>query len=209
VQVWVSIVRIRSTFRDLPMHQKVFVVLLSTLLLCAPAHTFALPAGEAPPLTTVSSVDVPRYMGRWFEIAKFENWFQKKCVSDTSAEYSLKQDGKVQVINRCRQENGEISEAIGEARQVGDASSPKLEVRFAPAWLSFIPAVWGDYWIIDLDADYELVAVSEPTREYLWVLARSPQVSTEAYEALLQRLRDKGFDTDKLIKAVPIPDGIR
>ena len=191
------------------MHQRVFVALLSTLLLCAPAHALALPGGDAPPLTTVPAVDVPRYMGRWFEIAKFENWFQKKCVSDTSAEYSLKQDGKVQVINRCRQENGEISEAIGEARQVGEVSSPKLEVRFAPAWLSFIPAVWGDYWIIDLDADYELVAVSEPTREYLWVLARSPQVSAAAYEALLQRLRDKGFDTDKLVKAVQIQDGTR
>lgn len=184
------------------MHQGVFVALLSTLLLCAPAHALALPGGDAPPLTTVPAVDVPRYMGRWFEIAKFENGFQKKCVSDTSAEYSLKQDGKVQVVNRCRQENGEISEAVGEARQVGEVSSPKLEVRFAPAWLSFIPAVWGDYWIIDLDADYELVAVSEPTREYLWVLARSPQVSAAAYEALLQRLRDKGFDTDKLVKSV-------
>jgi apolipoprotein D and lipocalin family protein len=84
------------------------------------------------------------------------------------------------------------------ARQVGDTSSPKLEVRFAPAWLSFIPAVWGDYWVIDLDSEYQLVAVSEPRREYLWVLSRSPTVKQEAYAALLERLRRSGFDTSRL-----------
>lgn len=181
------------------MLRNVFAALLSASLLGLPAH--AAPAGEAAPLATIAAVDLSRYMGRWYEIARFENWFQKKCVSDTSAEYSLKPDGRVEVINRCRQDNGELSEAVGEARQLGGATSPRLEVRFAPAWLSFIPAVWGDYWIIDLDPGYELVAVSEPKREYLWVLARSPQVSPEAYAALLQRLRDKGFDTGKLIKA--------
>lgn len=183
------------------MPRRVFTALLSASLLGLSAHAAAAPVGAAAPLATIAAVDLPRYMGRWYEIARFENWFQKKCVSDTSAQYTLKPDGRVEVINRCRQDNGELSEAIGEARQLGGATSPRLEVRFAPAWLSFIPAVWGDYWIIDLDPGYQLVAVSEPKREYLWVLARSPQVSPEAYEALLQRLRDKGFDTDKLIKA--------
>lgn len=157
-------------------------------------------ASEPPPLPTIVTLDVPRYMGRWYEIAKYPNWFQKKCVSDTSAEYRLQPDGAVQVVNRCRMENSEWNEAVGLARQIGGPTSPKLEVRFAPAWLSFIPAVWGDYWIIDLDPGYQLVAISEPRREYLWVLSRHPQVSADAYSALMQRLRHLGFDTNKLEK---------
>lgn len=167
------------------------------LLILAIAQPVAL-AGEPLPLATVAVLDVQRYMGRWYETAKYPNRFQRKCVADTSAEYKLEPGGRVQVTNRCRMENGEWNEAIGMARQVGDTSSPKLEVRFAPAWLSFIPAVWGDYWVIDLDSEYQLVAVSEPRREYLWVLSRSPTVKQEAYAALLERLRRSGFDTSRL-----------
>jgi apolipoprotein D and lipocalin family protein len=155
-----------------------------------------------PPLTTINALDVPRYMGTWYEVAKFPAWFQKKCVADTRAEYSLLPDGKVQVINLCRQENGEMKKAVGSARQIGDKTSAKLEVRFAPAWLSFIPAVWGDYWVIDLDPEYQLVAVSEPKREYLWILSRSTKVDSAAYDAVLGRLTRKGFDLQRLEKTL-------
>jgi apolipoprotein D and lipocalin family protein len=173
------------------------ITFLLNLLILGVGHPVAL-ANEPSPLATVAALDVPRYMGRWYEIAKYPNRFQRKCVADTSAEYKLEPDGRVQVTNRCRMENGEWNEAVGVARQVGGTSSPKLEVRFAPAWLSFIPAVWGDYWIIDLDPEYQLVAVSEPRREYLWVLSRSPTVAHEAFAALLERLRRLGFDTNRL-----------
>lgn len=149
-------------------------------------------------LTTIETFDVPRYMGTWYEIAKFPNWFQRECAGSTKAEYSLKSDGKVQVINRCRLKNGEMNEATGTARQVGGAASPKLEVRFAPAWLSFIPAVWGDYWVIDLDDGYRLVAVSEPARKYLWVLSRTPRISQATYDEVLIRLTKKGYDVRNL-----------
>ena len=155
-----------------------------------------------PPLTTISALDVPRYMGTWYEIAKFPAWFQKKCVADTRAEYSLLPGGKVQVINLCRQESGEMKEAVGSARQIGEKTSSRLEVRFAPAWLSFIPAVWGDYWVIDLDPQYQLVAVSEPKREYLWILSRTTKVDSAAYDALLGRLTRKGFDLQLLEKTI-------
>lgn len=177
-------------------------LLVSNFLLAGTSQSFASPDEGVEPLATISSVDVPRYMGRWYEIAKYPNWFQKKCVSDTSAEYALKADGNVQVINRCRMESGEFNEAVGTARQIGGASSPKLKVRFAPSWLSFIPFVWGDYWIIDLDANYQLAVVSEPARKYLWVLSRTPKVSPDVYAALLLRLQAKGFDTHKLEKTV-------
>lgn len=156
------------------------------------------PQAAREPLTTIMALDVPRYMGTWYEIAKFPNWFQKKCVGNTEAEYSLMANGNVQVVNRCKLASGEIDEAIGVARQVGEANSPQLKVRFAPAWLSFIPAVWGNYWVIDLDDHYQLVAVSEPAREYLWVLARTPRVDRESYENLLGRLKRKGFAIHKL-----------
>lgn len=150
------------------------------------------------PLQPIAALDVPRYMGTWYEIARYPNWFQEKCASDSRAEYSLQPDGRVQVINRCRQANGELSEAVGMARQLGAADSAKLEVRFAPAWLSFLPMVWGDYWVIDLDPDYQLVAVSEPEREYLWVLSRTPTVDAQAYQALLERLAARGLDPARL-----------
>ena len=155
-------------------------------------------ADASQPLQTISSLDVPRYMGTWFEIAKYPNRFQKQCVANTSAEYSLQKDGTVKVLNRCQLTSGEMDEAEGQARQIGGLKSPKLEVRFAPAWLSWLPMVWGDYWVIDLDKEYQLVAVSEPSREYLWVLARTQQVDKGKYDALLQRLKSKGFDLNKL-----------
>lgn len=151
-----------------------------------------------PALGTIASLDVARYMGTWYEIAKYPNWFQKKCVADTRADYQLKDNGRVQVVNRCRLESGEMNEALGEARQIGPASSPRLEVRFAPSWLSLLPMVWGDYWVIDLDPGYQLVAVSEPKREYLWVLARSPKVDPAAYQDLLGRLKAQGLDPSRL-----------
>ena len=160
----------------------------------APAEGTSTPA----PLATVGSLDVARYMGSWYEIAKFPNWFQRKCAGDTRAEYSLQPDRSVRVVNRCRLDDGEFQVADGVARQVGAADSPRLQVRFAPAWLSFIPAVWGDYWVIDLDPGYQLVAVSEPRREYLWILSRAPRVAPAAYTALLGRLAAMGFDTARL-----------
>lgn len=163
---------------------------------CLPVATAAQPNGTA--LGTIASLDVPRYMGTWYEIAKYPNWFQRKCVADTRADYSLLPDGTVRVLNRCRQDSGEMLEALGKARQIGKASSPKLQVRFAPAWLSMLPLVWGDYWVIDLDPAYQLVAVSEPRQEYLWILARSPRPDAASVEALLGRLAGKGIDLSRL-----------
>jgi len=158
------------------------------------------PASEVSPapLEAIASLDVARYMGTWYEVAKYPNWFQKRCIANTSATYAIQPNGMLQVLNRCQKEDGSMSEALGAAKQVGDANSPKLEVRFAPAWLSFLPFVWGNYWVIDLDPQYQLAAVSEPSRKYLWVLSRSKTVEPKAYEALLQRLKQKGFNLDAI-----------
>ncbi|MEI7608345.1 MAG: lipocalin family protein [Rhodospirillaceae bacterium] len=155
-------------------------------------------AAEEEALTTIARLDVPRYLGTWHEITKYPNWFQKKCVSDTSADYSLQPDGTVRVVNRCKMADGTWAEAIGQAVQTGGPDSPKLQVRFAPWWLSFLPMVWGDYWVVDLDPDYRLVAVSEPSRQFLWVLSRTPTIDAAAYRDILKRLEAKGFDLTKL-----------
>ena len=164
------------------------------------------PAAQTPaPLATIPSLDVPRYMGTWFEIAKYPNRFQKMCVADTRAEYQLQPAGTVQVTNRCRVANGEMNATAGEARQIGPATSPKLEVRFAPAWLSLLPFVWGNYWVIDLDEAYQLVAVGEPKREFLWILSRTPTVNAAAYDALVTRLQRQGFELSRLERTPQTP----
>lgn len=154
-------------------------------------------------LVPVPAIDLSRYMGKWYEFARIPNRFQAKCVDDVSADYTLRPDGTVSVINRCLMENGEYSEAIGKARQVGEANSPKLQVTFAPTWTSFLPWVWGDYWIIDIDPEYEIVAIGEPNREYLWILTRTNTMLTTEYLGLLSRLRAKGYDTTKLVFSGP------
>jgi len=175
-------------------------LLLPLLLVSAPATQAADgTAGAAAPLATIPSLDVKRYMGTWYEIAKFPNDFQKKCVGFTTATYSLREDGRVNVLNRCQRADGSTDAADAIARQVGGATSPRLEVRFAPAILSWLPMVWGDYWVIDLDPEYQLSAVSEPKREYLWILSRTPTVDPAAYDALLGRLRAKGLDMNRLV----------
>jgi len=176
------------------MKNKFFSLLLGVMWAACAVGVHA----EQPALQTIASLDVPRYMGTWYEIAKYPNSFQKKCVRNTRADYQTQPDGTVQVLNRCVTADGQTSEALGAARQVGPANSPKLQVRFAPAWLSFLPMVWGDYWVIDLDPQYQLVAVSEPQREYLWVLSRTPQVDPAAYQALLARLARQGFELKRL-----------
>ena len=137
-------------------------------------------------------------MGTWYEIAKFPNRFQAKCTSNTRAHYLAHHEGSVQVLNSCVTADGSTIDALGLAHQMGGPTSPKLQVRFAPAWLSWLPMVWGDYWVIDLDANYQLAAVSDAKRDYLWVLSRTPHVEAKAYEALMTRLKSQHFDVQKL-----------
>jgi len=183
-----------------PLSRSLIAALYFSFSAWAPLASAQAQSSEATPapLESIASLDVPRYMGTWYEVAKYPNWFQKRCISNTSATYAIEPNGMLQVLNRCQKEDGSMSEALGAARQVGDATSPKLEVRFAPAWLSFLPFVWGNYWVIDLDPQYQLAAVSEPSRKYLWILSRTQTVEPKAYDALLQRLKQKGFNLDAI-----------
>lgn len=156
-----------------------------------------------PALQAIERVDLQRYMGVWHEIARYPNRFQRQCVGPSTATYTLKKDGTVQVLNRCQTQSGQWDEALGQARQLGGPESARLKVRFAPAWLSFLPMVWGDYWIVALGEDYDWVVVSEPRREYLWVLSRKASWTPLEYDAMKARLTQLGFDPSRLVRNAP------
>jgi apolipoprotein D and lipocalin family protein len=158
-------------------------------------------SGQERPVQVVTSVDLARYAGTWYEIARYPNSFQEFCAGDVTATYTLLEDGRIRVVNSCRDEKGEIKEVDGIARkQEDDGPDTKLEVRFAPAFLSFLPFVWGDYWIIDLAEDYSYVVIGGPTREYLWILAREPEIPSATYDGIMKRLKDQGFAPSRLVK---------
>ncbi|CAA2102241.1 lipocalin family protein [Variovorax paradoxus] len=164
------------------------------------------PADGAPlmraPLQVVAPVDLQRYAGLWHEQARLPNRFQKQCGGPVTAEYTPQADGTVQVLNRCVRDDGNFDEAIGTARVVpvaGQLGAGRLEVRFAPAWLSWLPVVWGDYWILKLDREYQVSLVGTPDRQYLWVLSRAPRLDAAVLEAELDYARSLGFDTDKVV----------
>jgi apolipoprotein D and lipocalin family protein len=147
----------------------------------------------------VADFDIDRYLGQWYEIARFPNRFQRRCAGDVSALYQRLPDRTVQVSNRCVTRTGVVDEAEGQARGLEGGVPAQLQVRFAPEWLAWLPVVWADYWVVALDAQYRYAAVSEPRGRYLWILSRTPRLDETAYEALLTELRAMGLETDKLV----------
>ncbi len=146
-----------------------------------------------PPLSTVASVDLQRYAGKWYEIASYPVSFQEGCTG-TTAEYTLRDDGRVTVFNRCFQDSlsGPANEIRGSARVPNPDESAKLKV-------SFFWPFEGDYWVIDLDeANYSWAVVGVPSRQMLWILSRTPQLDDAIYNDILTRLPGQGYDVSKL-----------
>jgi apolipoprotein D and lipocalin family protein len=152
-----------------------------------------------PPLDVVEQVDLERYLGRWYEIASFPQSFQRGCVA-TTADYSLRDDGRIRVVNECRDASfdGDLRRADGLA-WVSDpqGSQAKLKVQF------FWPFS-ADYWIIALDPEYRYAAVGHPSRDYLWILSRTPTLDPALYATLLAGIEARGFDLERL-KQTPQP----
>jgi apolipoprotein D and lipocalin family protein len=162
------------------------------------AVVISLGAQEPPPIRTVARVDLDRYAGDWFEVARLPNRFQRDCVGDVRASYARRADGRIDVTNRCRTREGAI-DASGVARIVDEQTSAKLKVRFAPAVLSFLPMVWGDYWVIGLADDYSWAVVGSPDRNYLWILSRTPVMDAAAFDRATGIARDNGFAVARLL----------
>ena len=152
---------------------------------------------------TVSNVDLQKYSGVWYEIARLPNKFQKDCAGDVSAEYIPKGDGTLKVVNRCREEGKtELKDAEGVARvaEEGKGSNAVLEVRFAPAILSFLDSVWGDYRILALDDKYRYALVGSNDRKYLWVLSRTRTLDDAVYERLLRIAAEQGYAVKGIVR---------
>ena len=144
-------------------------------------------------LEVVSSVDLSRYVGRWYEIARLPNRFEKKCADSVTATYALRPDGKIEVVNRCRKSSGQYTTAKGKAKIVDKKTNAKLKVTF------FWP-FYGDYWILDLGSNYEYAVVGDPSREYLWILSRTPRIEEALYQQLLGKMAARGFKTELMIR---------
>ena len=170
--------------------------------LILPLLLLAAPALAKPTLHAVPDLDLARYAGTWTEIARLPMYFERKCARDVTATYTPREDGTLAVSNACVREDGVRMVSEGVARQPG-TDPAKLEVRFAPAWLSALPFVWADYWVIAIDADYQWAIVGEPDREYLWFLSREPSLDARTFEGLKGRARMMGYDLSELIVVVP------
>jgi apolipoprotein D and lipocalin family protein len=152
-----------------------------------------LAAGSEQPLETVRHVDLNRYTGRWFEIARYPNWFEKKCDRDVTAEYSIKEDGDIRVLNSCINRAGKPERSEGTAKVVDPATNAKLKVTF------FWP-FYGKYWVIELGNEYEYAVVGEPSRHYLWILSRTPTMQDAVYQKILQHLTASGYEPRNLVR---------
>lgn len=173
-------------------------VVLATALLCGCAGQPDYRTETADP-KTAEQVDLSRYQGLWYEIARYPNSFEDNadytCVGVTAA-YALRDDGKVSVTNSCRKDtlDGEMDVANGVARPVSDDNT-RLKVRFAPAW---VPFAEGDYWVLYLAEDYSVVLVGDPAGKYLWILSRTPVLDSLTLDNVMREARTRGYKTEPL-----------
>jgi len=151
------------------------------------------------PVTAVVDLDLDRYSGTWHEIARLPMYFQRKCTGPVTARYTPQVDGTIAVHNECVTAEGTTIASDGVARRPDPFARGKLEVRFAPGWLSWLPLVWADYWVIALDDAYRWSMVGQHGRKYLWILSREPTMDRATFESLKARAVAMGYDLGSLI----------
>jgi len=166
-----------------------FVVVLVSLTGCESSPDSP---SNSPELVTVPFVDLKRYLGKWYEIASFPQSFQKGCTG-TTATYAPKDDGRIDVLNECYKDSldSKKTSAHGTAEVIDTKTNAKLSV-------SFFWPFKGDYWVIDLGANYDYAVIGHPNRKYLWILSRTPRMDSATYEGILERIKAKGYDLSPL-----------
>ncbi len=153
------------------------------------------------PLTTVQSVDLGRYAGTWYEIARLPMWFQRHCV-DSKAIYTLQDDGRLRVRNECVTDSGAVAQVDGTAMVIDTSTNARLSVTL-DNWASRLVGSSGEgnYWILALDPAYRAAMVGTPNRKYLWIMARSPRLDEPTYIDFVARAKELGFPVSELIRA--------
>lgn len=152
------------------------------------------------PLKTVEKVEVDRYLGVWYEVARKPLYFQNKCDRNVSATYTLNENGNVNVDNRCYSKDGKLNQSVGEAFIQNAPYNSKLKVSFLPSAIRWLPFGRGDYWILKIDEDYQTVLVGEPGRKYMWVLSRNSQPNETVVKEYLDYAKSVGYDLADVIK---------
>ncbi len=188
----------QDRYRKQPPAYASALALLMIMSGCGQSRTKRL---NLPPLSAVSEVKLERYVGTWYEIASYPNRFQEGCTG-TTANYTLQSDGTIRVVNRCRKGSldGPEMSAEGRARVPDETRPAELEV-------SFFGPFWGDYWVIQLDPEYQYAVVGQPSRDYLWILSRTPTVTDATYSSILETLSEQHYPIDPLRRTLQVPTG--
>ena len=144
--------------------------------------------------TVVKDLDIDRYLGKWYEISRYDHKFERGLVGVT-ATYSFREDGKIKVVNAGYKKtlNGQKSETTGKAKIPNPSIRSKLKV-------SFFLFFYGDYFVLELDEDYKWAVIGSSSDKYLWILSRTPQMDDVLYDKILNNLTQRGYDVNKLIK---------
>lgn len=159
------------------------------------------PVSSASPVS-VDEVDLNKYAGRWYEIARLPMYFQRNCNSDVTATYTLNKDkagnlDSVNVVNQCRKEDGSMMKAEGLAKP-SNSSGSQLKVSFLPSWLRWMPVGKADYWVLQLDEEYQNALVGTPDNKYLWILSRQPTLSQSTFDQYINVAKAQGYDINEL-----------
>jgi apolipoprotein D and lipocalin family protein len=174
---------------------------LATAMTAAALVSGALTApAAAQDIVTVEKVDMVRYAGTWYEIARLPNKLQAECAGDVSTTFRLRGMRSYDIETRCRRNDGSEEIDMGIARVQDVNTGAKMEWRFLPLALAWWPFAWTDYWIVDLSPDYSWAVAAVPTREAMWILARKPELDAATYDRLVAKARAMGFETNKLIR---------
>jgi len=154
---------------------------------------------EPKPLVAAEKVELDKYLGVWYEVARKPMYFERKCIYDITATYTLNENGNIVVDNKCYDTEGNLQRSVGEAFISNAPFNSKLRVSFLPEGVRWIPVGRGDYWILKLDDDYQTVLVGEPKRKYLWILSRTPQLKKEQIQEYLNYAKSQGYNVSDVI----------
>ncbi len=148
----------------------------------------------------INNFQIDKYLGKWYEVARLPNYFEKKCNFPITAEYAKQSNGTVSVTNTCLKNNGDINTSVGTAIFADKENIGQLKVTFAPSFLSWMSFAYGDYWVLDTDYDHYSL-VGDPSKQYLWILSRTPFLPAETTQKLKTKAVSMGYDLNDLIYA--------
>ncbi len=183
------------------MHVSTALSVLGATVIALSAQVLLTAQTRSAAVRVVESIDFARYLGQWFEIARLPNAIENKCVADVTAHYAQRSDGRINVVTRCRTAAGAMTDMHGIGRRVPkEPSEARWQVRYGAPIRSMFGGGWTDYWILGIGPDYTWAVVGSPSRDRLWILSRTKEMSAESYERALAIATGNGFDVSRLIK---------